>query len=466
VQRILFSTEFNVKLMSNDLLRNYVEKPFIEEVIDLRTGEIVPSSVFLDRDSRNVSIIRKDMRAAIFRGEPLVACALCSVPVYPIASKLKNHYFRHVEEDGRCPYHTRGEKNQDQINALKYHGLKESQSHKEMKDMVIESLKADPIFSSRPIDMEKIWEGKTNPKSWRKPDVKAWYGDTPIAFEVQLSTTFLNVVVEREQFYLNEKGLIFWIFKRIDLDDPRLFQQDLFYNNNSNIFIVDAETVSKSKDKSKFFLRCYYHVPTYSENSIRDIWKSEIIKFDQLKLDVQNQQVYFFDYQKAYQEAMLCKEEKRIEHLREAYEQFWYDLDKSSQKFTNEMDTRYAVLYRKIKELGVDIPASHHDRRYQSTIFILLSAKNGKVIGFGHEHLVQVAHLAFDQYKKILWYFGIVLNFFGHRRILETEDKTGKWKNRKNEIRKKMSEKDPEYTRDSQYESLFKFLFPLIENKM
>jgi hypothetical protein len=61
VQRILFSTEFNVKLMSNDLLRNYVEKPFIEEVIDLRTGEIVPSSVFLDRDSRNVSIIRKDM---------------------------------------------------------------------------------------------------------------------------------------------------------------------------------------------------------------------------------------------------------------------------------------------------------------------------------------------------------------------------------------------------------------------
>ena len=451
--------------MSHDRLRNYVEKPFIEEVIDLRTGEIVPSSVFLDRDSRNVSIIRKDMRAAIYRGEPLVACALCSVPVYPIVSKLKNHYFRHVEEDGRCPYHTRGEKNQEQINALKYHGLKESQPHKEMKAMVIESLESDPIFSSRPIDMEKIWKGKTNPKSWRKPDVKAWYGDTPIAFEVQLSTTFLNVVVEREQFYLNEKGLIFWIFKSIDEDDPRLFQQDLFYNNNSNIFIVDAETVAKSKDKSKFFLRCYYHVPTYSENGIRDTWKTEIIKFDQLKLDIQNQQVYFFDYQKAYQEAMRCKEEKRIEHLREAYEQFWYDLDKSSQKFTNEMDTRYAVLYREFKELGVDIPASYHDRRYQSTIFILLSAKNGKVIGFGHEHLIQVAHLAFDQYKKILWYFGIVLNFFGHRRMLETEDKTGKWKSRKNEIRKKMSEKDPEYTRDSQYESLFSAC-PIKENSL
>ncbi|NLD39105.1 MAG: hypothetical protein GX654_19775 [Desulfatiglans sp.] len=443
-------------------MRNYVEKPFIEEILVLRTGEIVPSSVFLERDCRNISIIRKELRAAICRGEPLVACALCSVPVYPIASKLKNHYFRHVEEDGRCPYHTRGEKNQDQINALKYHCLKEGQPHKEMKAMVIDSLESDPIFSSRPIDMEKRWKGTINPKSWRVPDVKAWYNAIPIAFEVQLSTTFLNVVVEREQFYLNEKGLIFWIFKSIDLEDPRLFQQDLFYNNNSNIFIVDAETVAKSRAKCRFFLRCYYHVPTYSENGISDNWKTEIICFDQLTLDVQNQQVYFFDYKKACQEAIQCGEKRRIEHLRDAYEQFWYDLDKASQKLTDEMDTRYAVLYREVKELGINIPASYHDRRYQSTIFILLSAKNGKVIGFEHKYLIQVAHLAYDSYKKILWYFGMVLNFFGHKRVVEIEDKTGKWKSRTDEIRRKMSEKNPEFIRDSQYESLFKFLFPMI----
>ena len=29
-----------------------------------------------------------------------------------------------------------------------------------------------------------------------------------------------------------------------------------------------------------------------------------------------------------------------------------------------------------------------------------------------------------------------------------------------------MSGKDPEYIRDSQYETLFKFLFPMIETKM
>lgn len=444
-------------------MRSYVKAPFIEEVIDLRKGVIVSSSVFLERDCRNVSIIRKEMRTAIHRGEPLVACALCGVPVYPIASKLKNHSFRHVEENGKCLYHTKGERNQDQINARKYHGLKESQPHKDMKAMLIASLKADPKFSSRPIDEETRWKGTENPKSWRKPDVKAWYDDTPIAFEVQLSTTFLNVVVEREEFYLNENGLIFWIFKEIDLLDPRLFQQDLFYNNNSNIFVVDDETVDKSRAEGRFVARCFYHVPTYADGAICDTWKSEIVGFDQLRLDVQRQQAYFFDYQKAYQEALLCQEGKRKEYLREAFEQFWYDLDNAPQKFTKELDARYVGFYGAFKEMGVEIPDSYHDRRYQSIIYILLSAKHGKVIGFGHKHLIQVAHLAYDQYKRILWYFGKLLNFFGHKRVLDLEDKTGKWKRRTVEIRTKMKENDPEYLRDPQYESIFEFLFPMIE---
>ena len=450
-------------MMDQELLRSYVKDPFIEEVTDLRTGEIVPSAVFLERDCRNISIIRKEMRAAIHRGKPMVACALCGVHVYPISSKLKNHSFRHVAEDGKCLYHTRGEKSQDQINALKYHGLKESQTHKDMKAMVIASLEADPKFSCRPIEEETRWKGTANPKSWRKPDVKAWYSDIPIAFEVQLSTTFLNVVVEREEFYLNEKGLIFWIFKSIDLHDPQLFQQDLFYNNNSNIFIVDAETVAKSRADGKFFVRCFYHVPTYSANAIRDTWKTDIVSFDQLNLDVQKQQVYFFDYKKAYQEAVLGHEEKRKEDLREAFERFWYDFNKALQKYTTDLDARYADLYQAFKEIGVKIPDSHNDRRYQSTIYMLLSARYGKVIGFHHEHLIQVAHLAYDRYKNILWYFGKVLNFFGHKRVLDQQDKTGKWKSRTVEIRTKMLENDSEYLRDLQYEPIFKFLFPMIE---
>lgn len=329
--------------------------------------------------------------------------------------------------------------------------------------MVIASLGADPKFSSRPIEEETRWKGMVNPKSWRKPDVKAWYGDTPIAFEVQLSTTFLNVVVEREKFYLNEKGLIFWIFRQIDLLDPRLFQQDLFYNNNSNIFVVDAETVDKSMVEKRFVVRCFYHVPTNSDSAIRNTWKSETVGFDQLKLDIQKQQAYLFDYQTAYQAAVLCQKETRKEDLREAFEQFWFELDKASQRFAEVLDAKYAGLYRELKELDVEIPDSHHDRRYQNTIYILLSAKYGKVIGFNYEQLIQVAHLAYDRYKKILWYFGMVLNFFGHKQVLDLEDKTGKWKNRTAEIRSRMKEKDPEYLRDPLYETIFKFLFPMIE---
>ena len=36
--------------------------------------------------------------------------------------------------------------------------------------------------------------------NWRKPDVMAIYNDLNIVFELQLSTTFISVVVQRDIF--------------------------------------------------------------------------------------------------------------------------------------------------------------------------------------------------------------------------------------------------------------------------
>ena len=59
---------------------------------------------------------------------------------------------------------------------------------------------------------------------WRKPDVKALYGDKFIAFEIQLSTTFLSVIVERREFYLKNNALIFWIFNEFDPKNTKMTQ--------------------------------------------------------------------------------------------------------------------------------------------------------------------------------------------------------------------------------------------------
>ncbi len=40
----------------------------------------------------------------------------------------------------------------------------------------------------------------------------AKFGELRMAFEIQLSTTFIRVIAERREFYLREGGLLVWLF--------------------------------------------------------------------------------------------------------------------------------------------------------------------------------------------------------------------------------------------------------------
>jgi hypothetical protein len=98
-----------------------------------------------------------------------------------------------------CPKKSAAGLGQEIINALKYNGAKESLAHQRIKEIVRQSLLADARFSIPQV--EKVWRGMDR-KKWRKPDVQTAWNDRRFAFEIQLSTTYLNVVVERRDFYL------------------------------------------------------------------------------------------------------------------------------------------------------------------------------------------------------------------------------------------------------------------------
>ncbi|WP_407066812.1 DUF6035 family protein [Extensimonas sp. H3M7-6] len=49
---------------------------------------------------------------------------------------------------------------------------------------------------------EETWKGSIG--EWRRPDVQAKFGDLRMAFEIQLSTTYIRVIAERQEFYLRE----------------------------------------------------------------------------------------------------------------------------------------------------------------------------------------------------------------------------------------------------------------------
>ncbi len=141
-----------------------VDNPEIKEVINLKTGEILPVEVIIGSDYSKLEKLRMDLAEANASDELLVA--------------------------------------------------KESPAHIRLKEIVKESLENAPNFSE--VAVEKVWRGMDRSK-WRKPDVQAlWKGTTRIAFEIQLSTTFLHVIAERRLFYRDEGALLCWIFKRFD----------------------------------------------------------------------------------------------------------------------------------------------------------------------------------------------------------------------------------------------------------
>src|ERR1039458_9842236 len=105
-----------------------------------------------------------------------------------------------------------------------------------MKMWVAQCLEADPRFSN--VRVEATWRGRLTGE-YRRPDVRATLDSRDVAFEIQLSTTHLNVIAERRYFYLCEGGLLFWIFRAFDADSRRLTHDDVFFNNNRNAFVVN-----------------------------------------------------------------------------------------------------------------------------------------------------------------------------------------------------------------------------------
>jgi hypothetical protein len=134
----------------------------------------------------------------MYAGKPRLVCSICHTPVYIVASTCKAFFFRHRSENGSCPAVTRSFETQDEIRARQYAGVQESEAHRRLKRLLLRSISADQAFSE--LAEEKTWRATTGIAALRRPDVSCSFGELRLAFEAQLSTTFLSVVIGRRTF--------------------------------------------------------------------------------------------------------------------------------------------------------------------------------------------------------------------------------------------------------------------------
>lgn len=433
--------------------RLLVADPQIDEVMDLATGNVAPAESWVSGDYQQVLELRMRLMQELQAGRPVLACPLCAVPVHLVSlAAERRFYFRHETEDGRCPARTKGRLSGEQILALKYDGARESRAHLEMKEVIAASLRRDPDFSQ--VEIEPIWKG-IDANSRRRPDVRAlWRGKLPVAFEVQLSTTFLRVIAQRRQFYLRNGGLLLWVFKDFDMGDARLTQDDIFYNNNRNAFVASRETLEASRGAGKLVFDCVWSEPSIERGSLG--WRQfhRHASFDELTIDQATQRVFLFDADGV--KARISSEYADAE-LRGAFRSYWL---RQPNAYDEEL---WTDLRERFEARGIELPihpgVGHNLYALLDTLY---TVSEGRMVGWRYENLVKLAHGVFDRHKGLLWTFKLMLAAHDRGAEIVRSDSTRKWRAKVASYREAWASGDEDFDHDDTYDELVAFLFPEI----
>jgi hypothetical protein len=92
-------------------------------------------------------------------------------------------------------------------------------------------------------------------KQWRRPDVSSLYKKQLVVFEGQLSTTFLNVIIDRKIFYQDNNACLLWIFKILNQQKKRRSSQcKILVTYFCNAIITRMILQSLNQLKQKFLL--------------------------------------------------------------------------------------------------------------------------------------------------------------------------------------------------------------------
>lgn len=309
----------------------------IETILNLITGEQIEVNE-LFKDSRNneseIFQLRAKIEEQIQTEKIEYVCLYCKQPV-ALRGRRNSHdlskhfYFTHPYKSVDCIIKTKSKLTEEQVRCIKYNGVKESQLHETLKNLIGYYLNQDDNILS--VRVDKVYKDVAVSRGWRKPDVLAIFKEMKIAFEIQLSTTFISVIVGRTIFYRERGIFLIWIFPgfSVDIDVQKFTQKDVYYNNNFNVYVFDKEAQEKSNEANQLILTCLYKEFYMSQDdSLAYKWSRERIKISDLNFDFQKQNVCYYDSDLIRKQTLIKIQEKKDFFIKQVeQEQIKTDVD-------------------------------------------------------------------------------------------------------------------------------------------
>lgn len=278
-------------------------EPTISEIFDVKEGCMIYSSEFFKRGEHEIMHWRRVLEEAILTGKPRLICPYCKQMVKLCgrwSSRGQVSYFSHLYDSDDCEIKTTTQLTKEEIEARKYGQIQESERHQRLKKLIAEALSGSTSIAKgiSDVQVEKRINSKLPYLNWRRPDVVARFRDMNIVFELQLSTTFLSVVVDRDIFYRLNGYFIIWVF---NFDDNKeyvnlynLMCKDIYYGNKRNIFIFDQKAQEMSSEAGELYLRCQWL------DANGKFTEGEYLTIDQLSFDNDSCKPFYVDADKIY----------------------------------------------------------------------------------------------------------------------------------------------------------------------
>lgn len=374
-----------------------------------KTQKTIEANKFFNKNENEIWKYREELQKVIQGIEaPVFVCYACgqNIKINGGGKTKKILHFAHQKDSDFCKLKTDNKLSKREINRVKYNGAKESKLHIDTKNLIYQFLSVNKDFSN--IHQEKVKKDNKDYLSWRKPDVSAKYKNTDIVFEIQLSTTFLSVIIEREHFYKENQTFILWIFKKFDTDykKQRFTDKDIFYTNNRNAFVLDEKAIKLSHNKKNLFLNCFYLKPINKRNELKYEWNNKYVSIQELIFDEKNYKIFYFDVE--HEEQKLKNDIFRIKNEL-AEKQRIEKIKKPSIEENNDYQTEYIeeeLTYQEKCDRETNLKFEEKNQKYISEL------KNKNKLTAFQQIFISDFHILEDRLKD-----------FFRSRILEKEDK-------------------------------------------
>lgn len=296
----------------------------IQTVLSLTSGELLEAkSLFANQQKREAEIfqLRTKIENQLQTNTVEYVCLYCKQPVAirginSYLGQSKHFFFTHPYNSNACIIKTKSKHTQEQVLCMKFNGQKESDRHITLKNLI--GLYAGKTKNVTEVKIDEVYRDKEVPSEWRKPDVLAIYGSKKLAFELQLSTTFLSVIVARTRFYKENGVFLIWVFADFSMqnDMQKFTEKDVYYNNNFNVYVFDKEATDKSKATGELILKCIYKEFYAIGEELKEHWTTTFIKLSDLKFDSINGTVCYSDatvQKRTVQLEITVKRNERLE---------------------------------------------------------------------------------------------------------------------------------------------------------